>query len=520
MRRLLISLLLLHANILYLQAETAPHLENNLSNPFRFAAPVLGNLNGDMVAWPGIGNTVVLDAGGNATVGDAEYDASNSGLGNYNGAKLVVKRRGTAVSSDVFGLSGSTLTLDASVGRIKYNNRAFGTFTNANGILTINIQVSEITPTKQVVNELVRAITYRNDQPAGNTIIDISLSDATATTTAGVIITSGSIYVNNTVHAATIDASDGTSLAEAIAIANAQNGTSTIHLVTANSSTVNLGANTNLNKSALLRINQNIGISGNSINIANGATLTIEQGNGTHTIQTSLQGMGTFQNSAAAIFNLRGSNSIARMNFNAGTINISTPNNLSSTGVTFNNGTTLTILRTGAASTTFQQPLQFNGTVTVNTETEANAIFDGIISGNGTFTKTGGGTATLLGANTLSGVLNISAGVLVIQNPANMLGGNLTLSGGRLQITGNATISQPINITGTSSSIEVDPATQATLTGQINGSGRLLICADEPARLACDARPCSTSSRHPSTSDGTAVHKLSCQRRQSVTQRR
>mgnify|MGYP002148799756 CR=1 FL=1 len=66
---------------------------------FANSAPTLTNLNGDSVAWAGVGNTVTLDAGGNAALADADLGALNSGNGNWAGASLTVQRAGTANTS-------------------------------------------------------------------------------------------------------------------------------------------------------------------------------------------------------------------------------------------------------------------------------------------------------------------------------------------------------------------------------------------------------------------------------------
>ncbi|MFN0257312.1 autotransporter-associated beta strand repeat-containing protein [Pedobacter ureilyticus] len=468
MRRLLLSLLLLHAAFPSLQAKKTA-IPRHSPKSFRFAAPTFSNLNGDAVAWPGIGNSVVLDAGRNATINDADYDNQNGGLGNYNGATLVVKRSGTTVTSDIFAVTGSIITLDASVGRIKYNGRSFGGFTNANGVLTINFANSEVLPTKQAVNETIRAITYRNDQPAGNATVEFALSDATQTATATVTVNSSSIYVNNITHAVNINPSDGTSLAEAIAVANNQAGTSTIHIVTANNSTVGHSGTSNLNKSAILRFNPNIGINGGAINVAAGAILSIEQGSGSHNIQTSIQGAGLFQNSAAATFLLRGINTVGRMTFSAGTVNINTANRLSSAGLTLN-GATLHIALNGTATVDFTQPIQLNGNNTLTVE--GDALLSNVVSGSGTWIKSGPGTLTLGANNTFTGTISINAGTVGIASATNLITGNITLGGGKLQLSGTTSLSHPINITS-NSSIEVNAGTTTTLTGQINGSGTL-----------------------------------------------
>ncbi|MEJ2680354.1 MAG: hypothetical protein P8144_02425, partial [Gammaproteobacteria bacterium] len=51
-------------------------------------APALANLDSDSVAWAGIGSTVTLDSGGDATASDTELDALNGSNGDYDGGSL------------------------------------------------------------------------------------------------------------------------------------------------------------------------------------------------------------------------------------------------------------------------------------------------------------------------------------------------------------------------------------------------------------------------------------------------
>ncbi len=470
MRRLLLSLLLLHAIVLSVQAKKT----STFSIPAtatRFAAPAFGNLNNDKVAWAGIGATVRLDAGNNATVSDAEYDAANNGLGNYSGAKLVVKRSGTAVTTDVFGFDpGSPFSFN--LDRIQYNSRSFGTYTNANGVLTINLESSAILPTKQVVTDLVRAINYRNNTPAGNAVIEFALSDKEATATANVTVTSSDIYVTNTAHAAVINAADGVSFAEAFLISAAQTGTNTIRLATANNSTINLASKVMVSKNTFLTSGATITVSGNTINVASGVALTIPVGSGNLSIQSGFEGDGSLQNSSTATITLGGSNgTLGAVTFTAGTLQISDTRHIPNNGLTLNTGTTLNITATGAI--TIAKPIQVAGNPTISiTSSTANVTFSGVISGNGNLTKTGTGTISFTANNTHAGNVTISAGILAINSSANLTTKNITLSGGRLQVAQTTTLSNPIIITS-NSSIETSEDADVTLSGQISGSGLL-----------------------------------------------
>ncbi len=467
MRRLLFSLLLLQASALSVQAKKTITLPIP-ATATKFAAPVFGNLNGDQVSWAGTANTVRLDAANNATITDADYDAANGGLGNYSGAKLVVQRNGTAVTSDVFGFDPTSL-FTFNLDRVRYNGRSFGTFTNANGILTINLQSSEILPTKQVVNELVRAINYRNDTPAGNATIRFSFSDATATATANVTVTSSSIYVTNTVHATTINVADGVSFAEAFLISAAQTGTNTIFLATGANTTINFSSKVTVSKNTSLSATASLTLSGNnSISVAAGTVLTIPGGSSNLSIQNAFEGAGSLQNSSAAVITLGGSNSsLGGMTFTAGTLQMNGNGPIPTNGLTLN-AAILSI--TGTGTPTIDRPIQLIGNSTISST--ANATFSGVISGSGNLTKTGTGTISLTANNTHTGNVTISAGILAINSSTNITTKIITLSGGRLQVKGTTTLSNPIAITS-NSTMETNEDADVTLSGQISGSGAL-----------------------------------------------
>ena len=131
-------------------------------------APVIGNLNGDSVAWAGVGNTVVLDSGGNAVLSDAEFGALNGGNGDWSGASLLVQRPGTAVSTDTFGFNTSGALFTVSGGNLQSGGQTFATFTNTGGVLTISFTSTGTTATTALVNDIAQRITYRNDSPAGD----------------------------------------------------------------------------------------------------------------------------------------------------------------------------------------------------------------------------------------------------------------------------------------------------------------------------------------------------------------
>lgn len=194
--------------------------------------PNLTNIDTDSVAWAGVGQTVVLDQNTNATVYDAVLGALNSGNGNWAGASLSLQRTGTAHTADVFGFNTAGALFTVSGSNLQASGQTFATFTNAAGILTVNFTSSGTTSTTARVNDVLQRITYRNDTPSGDTQLTFSLSDgAGGIATAGVAVTSDTIYVTNASDTATIDRSNGVSFSEAVGIAAADTtGTQTIVL--------------------------------------------------------------------------------------------------------------------------------------------------------------------------------------------------------------------------------------------------------------------------------------------------
>jgi outer membrane autotransporter protein len=78
------------------------------------------------------------------------------------------------------------------------------------------------------------------------------------------------------------------------------------------------------------------------------------------------------------------------------------------------------------------------------------AVWSGILSGDGSLTKAGGGTLTLTGLNTYTGGTTVTGGTLSVGRDANLGGasGGLTLNNGTLLSTANITSERDINLNG------------------------------------------------------------------------
>jgi autotransporter-associated beta strand protein len=137
------------------------------------------------------------------------------------------------------------------------------------------------------------------------------------------------------------------------------------------------------------------------------------------------------------------------------------------------NGNTTTIgSLTGIAGTSVT--LGSGGILTTGDST--NTAFAGVISGNGSLVKQGGGIFTLTGANTYSGGTSVTAGTLTIDTAGSVASGSLnTSSGATLNLNGGApstasvTSSGIVNIAGNPSSSVAGSRTLGAITASASG---------------------------------------------------
>ncbi|WP_293299218.1 autotransporter-associated beta strand repeat-containing protein, partial [Pedobacter sp. UBA4863] len=441
-------------------------------------APKFTNLNNDYITWAGVANTVVLDAVGNATISDAELDALNGGNGNYAGASITVQRSNTALDSDIFGFNTSGALFAVSGANLQRNGLTFATFTNTGGVLTITFTSSGTMATKALVNNVLQRITYRNDTPAGNATIGFTFSDGVLNTTANVTVTSDTIYITNTSDTPTIDVSDGVSFSEAVAIAAADATGSQILVFSSAfaSATVSLSGSLSINESLTINADAASGliINGSStISLGGGTTLTWTNTTGTTALNATLGGAGSLVKAGTGTLSLGSVSNEANMSggitVNAGTLQITKDDQLSSGTLTLNGGTlaagTMAIdnaIVLGAGGGTFYT----TGTLEVR----------GIVSGTGALTKLSTGALFLYDANNFSGGLNINGGMVAAFNSTSALGSGLIslASGTQLgfaSITGG-TLSNNIQLGGDATIINGNFAnTSITLSGVISETG-------------------------------------------------
>ncbi|WP_156967597.1 putative Ig domain-containing protein [Comamonas granuli] len=444
-------------------------------------APVISNLNGDSVAWAGVGNSVTLDAGANALLADADLGALNGGNGDWSGASLTVQRAGTAVSSDVLGFHTAGALFTVSGANLQSGGQTFATYTYTGGVLAISFNSSGTAATNALVNDVAQRITYRSDTPAGDATLRYALSDGTASTTADVTVASDVIYVTNATDTATIDRSNGVSLSEAIAIAAADTtGSQTIVIDSSLAGqTLTLAGNVAINENLTLDLSAANGVTltGGTLTLGAGATLTVLNGAGSAaTIATPLSGTGALAKAGAGTLTLSGSNGghSGSVTVEAGALQTSGGAALGdSSAVTVQAGAALTVgaaetigALAGAGAVVLGATLTTGG-AHISTE------FSGEISGSGGLHKTGSGTLTLSGSNSYAGFTTLEGGTLRIASDGNLGQDTVVFSGGggTLAVTGATTIDNAMSLL--SSNSIVDTAANVTFSGMLNGGGTL-----------------------------------------------
>ena len=459
-------------------------------------APVIGNLNGDSVAWADVGNTVRLDLGSNASLADAELGALNGGNGNWSGASLVIQRNGTAVGSDVLGFdtTGALFTIDGS--NLQSGGQTFATFTSVNGVLTINFTSSGTAATTALVNDVARHITYRSDTPAGDAIMSVTVNDGSGgSTSANVTVTSDFIYVTNDTDTATINVSNGVSFSEAVAIAAADNTGSQTIVFASNLAGLTLNLNTvSINESLTFNMDQVSGLTltGGTITLAGGTTQTFTNGAGdTAAISSLITGNGALTKAGAGNLTLSGAGNsyMGDTSLAAGTLTLSGGAAIyNASSVSIAAGATLALSSnetignlSGAGSISL-------GSSTLSTMQTADTTFSGNISGTGGLALSQGSAATysltLSGSNTYTGATTLSNyGWLRLDGDASMSSSSAVRVNGNsvLTLLSDQTIGS-LASSNSNASIQLGSHTltsggdnsSTTVSGVISGSGSLI----------------------------------------------
>ncbi|ACT06898.1 Ig family protein [Dickeya chrysanthemi Ech1591] len=111
---------------------------------------------------------------------DVDYDRLNNGVGNYNGASIIIAREGSASADDVYGLmEGNGLTLNNGV--MALNGTAIATLTQTDGRLTVTFTADV---TRAVANLVLHQLTWQSTShaPPASLNMVVSFRDQYVTT--------------------------------------------------------------------------------------------------------------------------------------------------------------------------------------------------------------------------------------------------------------------------------------------------------------------------------------------------
>lgn len=237
-------------------------------------------------------------------------------------------------------------------------------------------------------------------------------------------------------------------------------------------------------------INADIGIDGTTVQIYNnasgglnlGGTIfinanTIEFGGagGNHTVSGALQGTnGQLRKIGSNTLILSGANTYTGgTTISSGTIQLSgSANRLPITGaVTLANtsGAVLNLNNLNQTIGTLSGGGTNGGNITLGTgnitvDNTSNTSYSGVISGSGSFTKSGAGTLSLGASNTYTGTTIINAGTLTLNAASSLPSANaITINGGNLQINNSSALTNTNSITLTSGTLSVGTTPTSTV---------------------------------------------------------
>ncbi|MBI1207738.1 MAG: DUF4347 domain-containing protein [Azospirillum sp.] len=133
----------------------------------------------------------------------------------------------------------------------------------------------------------------------------------------------------------------------------------------------------------------------------------------------------------------------------------------------YSGGTTVSAGTLTGTTTSLQGNIVDNAALVFDQASDGS--YGGQISGSGALTKSGGGTVTLLGANSYAGTTTISDGTLAVAADANLGVGTVNLDNdGTLQITESGSFDNDIVIVLNSGTISVASGKTVTLTGALD----------------------------------------------------
>lgn len=242
----------------------------------------------------------------------------------------------------------------------------------------------------------------------------------------------------------------------------------TVNAITLNGGTINANGGVNASFGSfqfggIVTVNQNAAIiqSGTNSNINLAATTFTVNSGAILSVGAILQSTSTLTKSGLGSLSLSAVNTYSGgTTLNAGSILLGSNNalgtgalnfagaaQLSSDGVTVRSiANALTFNSQGVLGDTVRNGLlTFTGAVTVNGDRTlallSNTVFAGAVGGTGSLRKSGVGSLTLSGTNTISGILSVDSGKLTLDYSTNntaKFAGILNLQGGQLELSGGS----------------------------------------------------------------------------------
>lgn len=242
----------------------------------------------------------------------------------------------------------------------------------------------------------------------------------------------------------------------------------TVNAITLNGGTINANGGVNASSGSfqfggIVTVNQNAAIiqSGTNSNINLAATTFTVNSGATLSVGAVLQSTSTLTKSGLGSLSLSAVNTYSGgTTLNAGSILLGSNNALGTGALNFAGAAQLSSDDVTARSitnaltfnsqgvlgdTTRNGLLTFTGAVTVNGDRTlallSNTVFAGAVGGTGSLRKSGVGSLTLSGTNTLSGVLSVDSGKLTLDYSTNntaKFAGVLNLQGGQLELSGGS----------------------------------------------------------------------------------
>ena len=369
------------------------------------------------------GSTLVLGDGVNfqLTGGSSVQiggESADTGWTHVAGSEIVLE--GT---SQIHQNSGANLTINADVsGSGTYDSRGGGAL-----IFNGNVELGGFIATRSGngATTFTGAQNTIGDLRFGQATVNFGTENASAGTGISSVTTVGSIVMGHTNNAGTLNVRADAAL-------------------TVTGSSMSTGGSAGSFMIGNYPQAQTVNVSG-ALNLQN-AGITTRDGTGTVNILEGGEvnfnvGLTTASNNSGAARATVVLESGGRMNIGSGGITEST-----TLGLTLNGGTIGSLADSWSSSramtlggnVTFDTTLmEFNASgKATETENGSSVTLSGVLGGSGALVKTGEGTLTLSGANTLTGTLEVREGTLAAASAGALGAGNVVVDGGTLEISG------------------------------------------------------------------------------------